>query len=698
MHRKQVVTILLFIIGVLALAACQRAVEPEVSVDLAGTSWVLSSLEGSLPVAEAPVTLEFGSDGTVSGSDGCNRFSTGFTQEGSNLTIEQPAASTMMACEEAVMNQAATVATALANTTGFSAADDQLSLRAGDRVVATFVPYVGQAEEAAPTATLADTSWMLSALNGDLPLPGSQVTLQFGTDGTVSGTDGCNQFNTTFSQDGTNLTFAQPGASTLMACEEAVMEQATAFMDALGATTTFTMTEEELSLGNDQATLATFVLIPQGLTGTAWDVTAYNNGREAVVGLITGTEISAFFEAENLLSGNAGCNQYFTEFTAENGTLGLGTIGTTGRFCDQPAGVMEQEQEYLAALASATTYSIEGNLLQMRTADDQLAVMMMRRLVVDLPEPEPAVPWGRVTAPLGLNIRTGPGANFPVIGVARNGDEGEIVGRSADGAWWAAAVPAAPDGIGWLSADFVVATNAENVPVLEVAPPVVVAPTPAPTPTPAPAPTATPMPVITFTADSTIINQGQCTMLRWSVENIQAVWVYPQGERYDRFPRTGQGSEQVCPEATTSYEMRVLMRDGSVAIRQLTVAVTGSQPAPNPLSGTNWEVVNVNNGRDAVISVLDGTRLTMQFGADGQVTGNAGCNDYFATYLVEGNRLTIQAPGATSQLCSEPEGVMEQEAAFLSMLNAAATFQISGARLEIRTAGDQIAIVAQQMP
>ncbi len=91
---------------------------------------------------------------------------------------------------------------------------------------------------------LAGTSWVLSSLDGSLPLPGTRVTLAFGNDGTANGTDGCNQFNGAYTQDGSNLTFAQPMASTMMACEDAIMNQATAYMNALAATTDFVGSHE----------------------------------------------------------------------------------------------------------------------------------------------------------------------------------------------------------------------------------------------------------------------------------------------------------------------------------------------------------------------------------------------------------------------------------------------------------------------
>ncbi len=599
------------------------------------------------------------------------------------------------------MAQATAYMTALNETTSFTASGNQLSLRNGDEVLATFVAgTVEDAEsETVPeiSSDLAGTNWILSSLGGELPLPGTAVTIQFGEDGAVSGTDGCNQFNTTYTQDGSSLTINQAtGAMTMMACPEPIMAQAAAFSDALAATTTFVITESELFLMNGDEILAAFVANSTELAGTEWDVVSYNNGREAIVSLVQGTEISANFGVEGDLTGNAGCNQYFTSYTASDGNIEIGMPGTTFRFCIEPAGIMEQEAEYLAALQSAATYSFQGNTLHMRTADDQLAVVMIRKVVIDLPEPEPTVPTGRITgAPQGVNVRSGPGVNFPIIGLAQNGDEGEIVGRSADNRWWAAAVPSAPEGIGWVSADFVIATNTQDVPVIEVPPPVIIVPTAAATPTPLPAPTATPTPQITFTADSTSISQGQCTTLRWSVENIQAVWVYPQGQRYENFPRTGQGSEQVCPTNTTTYEMRVQQRDGSTVFRQVTVTVTG---ATNSLADTRWNVVNYHNGRDAVVSVLSGTSVTLNFSADGQLSGIAGCNNYFASYQVNGSNITISQPGASLQFCADPEGIMDQEAQFLAALQSAATFQINGNSLEMRTAGNQIAIVANQAP
>lgn len=591
-----------------------------------------------------------------------------------------------------------------------------------------FAPEAATPEVATPAVSpnLAGTSWVLSSLDGNLPAPDTTVTLQFGADGTASGTDGCNQYSTTFTQDGASLTINQPMASTMMACPEPIMNQAAAYSAMLAKVTGFTASERQLVLFARNDIVATFVSQASSLADTSWDVISYNNGREAVVSLILGTEISANFGATDELTGNAGCNEYFTSYAINGNAIEIGQIGSTFRLCPEPEGVMQQEQEYLMALQSAATYSFQGDLLEMRTAADQIALVMTRKVVVDLPAPppEPATPRGRVTGAQALNVRSGPGVAFPVIGVARNADEGEIVGRSADGRWWAVSVPSAQGGIGWVSADFVLATNAENVPVIAAPPPPPPTPTPVRPPTATPAPpaaatpappprsTATPVPEISFWADRTNINQGECVTLNWSVQNVQAVWVYPRGQNYAAFPRAGQGSEVVCPTTTTTYEMRVRLRDGSTVFREVTINVAAPAatatpepppptatpaPAPDPLAGTRWNVVNYNNGQ-GIVTLLPGTDANVAFSADGQITGNAGCNSFFGPYRVDGNAISVGQLGSTSRFCPDPAGLMEQEAQILTALQSAANFRIDGATLEIQNTAGQIAVVASRAP
>lgn len=276
--------------------------------------------------------------------------------------------------------------------------------------------------------------------------------------------------------------------------------------------------------------------------------------------------------------------------------------------------------------------------------------------------PTPGQPLGTITAPRGVNIRSGPSTAYPAIDSAEFGDVISLVGRSADGLWWATPVPASPSGLGWISAQYVDASNAGGLPILP-APPL-----PTPTSTPTPVPTATPPPAaqIRFTVDNTAIDSGECTTLRWSVENVQAVWVYPQGQPFDQYPVPGQGTQQVCPESTTTYEMRVQLVNGATEFRQVTVQV---RPA-NPLANTTWQV-----GRFGGFGVpLPGTTLTAEFGGVGTFNANAGCNSYGGSYSLSGNNIRISQLAGTQIFCSDE--INQQETQYITALQAATTYEL----------------------
>ena len=91
----------------LALAACAGARGAGGTVDeaqsLAGTSWVLTELNGRAPAAgvTAP-TLTFDDD-RVNGNGGCNLFNGPYTRSGSSLRMG-PLAATRRACVEEAGN------------------------------------------------------------------------------------------------------------------------------------------------------------------------------------------------------------------------------------------------------------------------------------------------------------------------------------------------------------------------------------------------------------------------------------------------------------------------------------------------------------------------------------------------------------------------------------------------------------------
>ena len=81
-----------------------------------------------------------------------------------------------------------------------------------------------------------------------------------------------------------------------------------------------------------------------------------------------------------------------------------------------------------------------------------------------------------------MNVRAGPGTNYPILGQAEAGDQFPISGKNPAGGWWQIIYGGQ---YGWVYSPLVTAINPELVQVASIIP------TPPPTPVP---PTATPIP------------------------------------------------------------------------------------------------------------------------------------------------------------------------------------------------------------
>lgn len=386
-------------------------------------------------------------------------------------------------------------------------------------------------------------------------------------------------------------------------------------------------------------------------------------------------------ETTGTMQFRADCNTGSMGFTLNQGGMIGGYLAQPGPMTLAFCGEESLDQVFLGVLQAAQNYRVRPGGTEMELAMpaggptyvfQSIGIFTPQPLptpappvVIDTPAPQAAS--GVVIAPAGVNVRTGPGSAYPIIGAADFGVEGAIIGRSADGLWWVTPVRTAPNGQGWVSADFIRASNAENVPVIPAPPLPTPVPTVTPQPTPTTAPQATPAPVLQFSASSTVINQGECTTLMWNVQNIQAVWVYPVGQPYSQFPVTGQGSQQVCPQQTTTYEMRVLMRDGTVQIQQITIQVV--IPA-NPLVNTGWVVTSLYGG-----APLPNAIPNLFFDDNGQVSAFGGCNNFSGPYQVSGDLVNIGPLFGTQMACAID--VSNQEATYLNAIQSAVTFEMT---------------------
>jgi uncharacterized protein YgiM (DUF1202 family) len=106
-----------------------------------------------------------------------------------------------------------------------------------------------------------------------------------------------------------------------------------------------------------------------------------------------------------------------------------------------------------------------------------------------MPSPTPVLP--QLVAQDSINIRSGPGTDYPVVGALSPNTPARIIGQNGAGSWWQ--IERAEGGPGWVAGSVVQVENTEGIPVAQAPPP----PPPPPTPTPA-EPTAPPRPAYQY--------------------------------------------------------------------------------------------------------------------------------------------------------------------------------------------------------
>jgi heat shock protein HslJ len=226
--------------------------------------------------------------------------------------------------------------------------------------------------------TIDGTSWALKTYDVSgtaTAVPaGTRVDAKF-ADGKVSGFAGCNVYNAPVTTSGSTIKVGA-AATTAMACDadKTALEQA--YLGNLAKAATFTATSDALTMsdGAGKSILVYSAAAANPLEGS-WDVTGYNNGKQAVVSPVAGSKLTAIFTADQV-SGAAGCNDYSGGYTIDGTTLKIGPLASTMKACADQA-VSDQEQQFLAALQASTTFDQTGNTLTLKAAGGENQVTLV---------------------------------------------------------------------------------------------------------------------------------------------------------------------------------------------------------------------------------------------------------------------------------------------------------------------------------
>ena len=173
------------------------------------------------------------------------------------------------------------------------------------------------------------------------------------------------------------------------------------------------------------------------------------------------------FLPDNTVYITADCNTGLGEYTLDGNALTI----QVGRLTRVVCGENSLSDQFLDYLSRVDSYELLPAYLGLDLAEDA------GRLGFYIGSPIPENPDLPADAPIAearetINVRSGPGTDYPSYGLANPGDRALIVGVSADGGWWVIDLPdyIAPDGRGWVSADYVTVSNAEGVPIVEPPP------------------------------------------------------------------------------------------------------------------------------------------------------------------------------------------------------------------------------------
>ncbi len=107
------------------------------------------------------------------------------------------------------------------------------------------------------------------------------------------------------------------------------------------------------------------------------------------------------------------------------------------------------------------------------------------------------------------------------------------------------------------------------------------------------------------------------------------------------------------------------------------------------LAGSEWVSVEI-----AGTALPPESRAMLQFGAEGKVGGNAGCNRFSGGFAVTDGTIAFGPMAVTRKMC--PPEMMAVERAFLAALAGSAGYARDGIALELRDAGGAVVMRLRQ--
>jgi len=102
---------------------------------------------------------------------------------------------------------------------------------------------------------------------------------------------------------------------------------------------------------------------------------------------------------------------------------------------------------------------------------------------------------------------------------------------------------------------------------------------------------------------------------------------------------------------------------------------------PSDLVGTEWRLISLNG-----VAPHEEAIFVLVFTSETQITGQAGCRTYAATYEAEGDEMNVFFMEMMGQPCLEEEAIMDQEGEYTTILGWTSRYRLGERELTIFSA------------
>lgn len=223
-------------------------------------------------------------------------------------------------------------------------------------------------------SVLVGSSWDLVSVFGESVISGTNVTLTF-DEATFSGNAGCNTYNGGYSMSDNKIVISDQIITTMMACEEGVMQQETSYLAALPKVVAYQIDGTTLNLITELGNIVFAAPQNASFEKNNWILQSIVISGTGMVSTMYDQSVTMIYDNGNV-SGQSACNTYFSTATVAGNVLTLGPVGSTKMACEPEK--MQRESEFFNALAQVKGYKIDRNTLHLLDANNEIVIVFAK--------------------------------------------------------------------------------------------------------------------------------------------------------------------------------------------------------------------------------------------------------------------------------------------------------------------------------